>query len=73
MKVWRPVPLQQRILEILKETSSCTDEELLKALDKEGENVSPEILNKTLLQMEVRGLIRVTGAPRGRRKIERRQ
>lgn len=72
MKIWRLIPLQQKIMEVLRQLGSCTDEELLKALDKEGENVTPEILGKTLLQLEVRGLIRVLGAPKGRRKIEAR-
>ncbi len=70
LKVWRPVPLQVRILEILRENGSCTDDELLKALSKEGENVTYEALSKLLLQLEVRGLIHVFNAPRGKKKIE---
>jgi len=73
MKIWRIIPLQQRIMETLRQLGSCTDDELLKALEKEGENVTPEILSKALLQLEVRGLIRLLGAPKGRRKIEVRQ
>ncbi|RLI30524.1 MAG: hypothetical protein DRO46_00195 [Candidatus Hecatellales archaeon] len=72
-KIWRPIPLQLRILEILDDAGSLSDDELLKALEKQGEEVSMETLNRTLLQMEVRGLIRVTNAPRGRRKIERKR
>ena len=72
-KVWRPVPLQTRIIEILRGASNLTDEELAKALEKEGEEVTPEVLSKVLLQLEVRGLIRVSNAPRGRKKIELRR
>jgi len=57
-------------METLRQLGSCTDEELLKALDRGGENVSPETLSRALLQLEVRGLIRVLSAPKGRRKIE---
>ena len=71
-KIWRLIPLHQKIMETLRQLGSCTDEELLKALDKEGENVSPETLSRALLQLEVRGLIRVLSAPKGRRKIEAR-
>lgn len=70
MKIWRLIPLQQKIMETLRQLGSCTDDELLKALDKEEKNVTPEILSRALLQLEVRGLIRVLGAPKGRRKIE---
>jgi len=70
MKIWRLIPLQQKIMETLRQLGPCTDNELLKALDKEGKNVTPEILSRVLLQLEIRGLIRVLGAPKGRRKIE---
>jgi Fe2+ or Zn2+ uptake regulation protein len=70
LKVWKPVPLQVRILEILRENGSCTDDELLKALSKEGETISPETLSRLLLQLEVRGVIHVFNAPRGKKKIE---
>lgn len=69
-KLWRPTPLPTLILEIVRKTGGCTDEELLRNLKKENGEADPSTLNKTLLSMEVRGLIHVSAAPKGKKKIE---
>jgi len=69
-KLWRPMPLPPLILDIVKKTGGCTDEELLRNLKKETGEVDTSTLNKTLLAMEVRGLIHVSAAPKGKKKIE---
>ncbi|RLG92628.1 MAG: hypothetical protein DRO36_01055 [Candidatus Hecatellales archaeon] len=68
-KVWRPVPLHNLVIETLSSLGSCDDTELLRSLRREVE-VTPDTLNKVLLKLEIRGLIRVTNTTKGRKKIE---
>ena len=67
-KVWRPVPLHNLVIETLSSLGSCDDTELLRSLRREVE-VTPDTLNKVLLKLEIRGLIRVTNTTKGRKKI----
>lgn len=68
-KVWRPVPLHNLVIETLSSLGSCDDTELLRSLRREVE-VTLDTLNKVLLKLEIRGLIRVTNTTKGRKKIE---
>ncbi|WP_309492127.1 hypothetical protein [Candidatus Hecatella orcuttiae] len=73
-KIWRSLPLHARVIESLKVSGPCTDEELLRNLRKDGDDtLSASTLNKALFQLEIRGLIHVSTAPRGRKKIELRK
>lgn len=49
---------------------SMTDAELAKALAKDGRIVAPDRFNKTLLDMEILGLVRVSWLSKDTRRIE---
>ncbi len=70
-KVWKPTPLQHRIIEILNASNgSCEEPDLLRILKKEGWDISVNDLNKVLLQLEIQGYITVYTVGKGKRKIE---
>ncbi|MGP3667792.1 MAG: transcriptional repressor [Candidatus Bathyarchaeota archaeon] len=70
-KIWKPIPLQHKIIEILNASNgSCEDGELLRILKKEGWEVSVSSLNKVLLQLEIQGYITVYTVGKGKRKVE---
>ncbi|RLI05200.1 hypothetical protein DRO26_02880 [Candidatus Bathyarchaeota archaeon] len=71
-KTWNPVPLQHRVIETLKSMGSCDDTELLRVLKKEVD-INMPMLNKVLLQLEIRGLICVYNTTKDKRKIELRK
>ena len=54
----------------VKEDSSLTDKTLIKSLKKEGHELTDDIFNKTLLDLEILGLINVTSMTKDTRKIE---
>jgi len=70
VKTWRPTPLSISILDMLKKSQSCTDEELLRNLKVNKEPVSQSVLNQLLLQLEIRGIVQVSNATKGKKKIE---
>ena len=71
-EVWRPRPLPTLIVELLQKKEGATsDLELLDMLRSLlGEEISFTELNKTLLKLEIAGLIYVSGITRGKRVIE---
>ncbi len=70
-KIWKPIPLSLQILDTLKSLGPCDDTELLRSLKKE--EITPSVLNKALLRLEIRGHITVSNATKGRKKIELRK
>jgi hypothetical protein len=54
----------------VKEDSSLTDKTLIKSLKKEGHELTDDIFNKTLLDLEILGLINVSWIAKDTRKIE---
>jgi hypothetical protein len=58
------------VLEKVKESGSITDISLTKSLTKDGYLLSGDIINKTLLDLEVMGLINVTWLNKNTRRIE---
>ena len=58
------------IFEKVKESGSITDTSLTKSLTKDGYLLSGDIINKTLLDLEVMGLINVTWLNKNTRRIE---
>ena len=58
------------IFDKVKEDSSLTDKTLIKSLKKEGHELTDDIFNKTLLDLEILGLINVTSMTKDTRKIE---
>ena len=57
-------------MEKIKETGSITDKTLVKNLIKEGHQISDDLFNKTLLDMEIMGLINVNWLTKDTRRIE---
>ena len=54
----------------IKESSSLTDKTLAKSLAKDGYQLSDALFNKTLLDMEIMGLVKVNWLTKDTRRIE---
>ena len=57
-------------MEKIKESGSLTDKTLAKNLSKEGYHISDALFNKTLLDMEIMGLVSVNWLTKDTRRIE---
>ena len=57
-------------MEKIMEVGSITDKTLAKSLTKDGHNLSDGLFNKTLLDMEIMGLISVNWLTKDTRRIE---
>ena len=57
-------------MEKIKESGSITDKTLAKSLTKDGYNMSDDLFNKTLLDMEIMGLVTVNWLTKDTRRIE---
>ena len=57
-------------MEKIKESGSITDKTLARSLAKDGYNMSDDLFNKTLLDMEIMGLINVNWLTKDTRRIE---
>ncbi|HEY7367231.1 MAG TPA: hypothetical protein VH562_02075 [Nitrosopumilaceae archaeon] len=64
------MPLKNTIFDIIKENVSLTDVELSKKLTKEGLVVPEDKFNKTLLDLEILGLVKVSWLTKDTRRIE---
>jgi hypothetical protein len=54
----------------IKESGSLTDKSLTKSLTKDGYNLSDALFNKTLLDLEILGLVRTNWLTKDTRRIE---
>ncbi len=63
-------PLRNLIYEKIKQQGNITDAELMNMLAKEGVNITEPQFNKTLLDLEIYGLIRVGWITKDKRRIE---
>jgi hypothetical protein len=63
-------PLRNLIYEKIKQQGNITDAELMNLLAKEDVNITVEQFNKTLLDLEIYGLIRVGWITKDKRRIE---
>lgn len=63
-------PLRNVILEKIKEVGNLSDNELLSNLEKEGVQITVADLNKTLLDLEIFGLVRVSWLTKDKKRIE---
>ena len=63
-------PLRNIILEKIKEVGNLSDNELLNNLEKDGVQITVADLNKTLLDLEIFGLVRVSWLTKDKRRIE---
>ena len=58
------------ILDFASESSSITDKTLAKSLAKDGYQLSDALFNKTLLDMEIMGLVKINWLTKDTRRIE---
>jgi len=58
------------VMEKIKESGSITDKSHAKSLAKDGYNMSDDLFNKTLLDMEIMGLVSVNWLSKDTRRIE---
>jgi arginine repressor len=63
-------PLRNIVLEKIKELGNLSDNELLSNLEKDGVQITAADLNKTLLDLEIFGLVRVSWITKDKRRIE---
>jgi hypothetical protein len=64
------IPLKNTVYEMIKESGSLTDSELSKLLTKGGVSIPEDEFNKTLLNLEIYGLIKVSWLTKEQRRIE---
>ena len=57
-------------MEKIKESGSMSDKTLARSLAKDGYNMSDDLFNKTLLDMEIMGLVAVNWLTKDTRRIE---
>jgi hypothetical protein len=63
-------PVYATVLEVLREKGSMADSELFEALRAFYREIGFDDLNKTLMQMEVTGLINVTSLAKDKRLVQ---
>ncbi|MBI5697398.1 MAG: hypothetical protein HZC29_02655 [Thaumarchaeota archaeon] len=63
-------PIKNIIYEKIKAVTSITDTDLTKALTKAGVVITEDKFNKTLLDLEIMGLIRVSWLTKDTRRVE---
>jgi len=63
-------PLRNIVLEKIKEVGNLSDSELMNNLEKDGVQITVADLNKTLLDLEIFGLVRVSWLTKDKRRIE---
>ncbi len=64
------LPLKNLVYEKIKSSGSLTDSELSKILMKDGISIPEDEFNKTLLNLEIYGLIKVSWLTKEQRRIE---
>ncbi len=64
------IPFKNKLYEMIKESGSLTDLELSKLLIKGGISIPEDEFNKTLLSLEIYGLIKVSWLTKEQRRIE---
>lgn len=63
-------PLKNLVYEKLKQQNNILDVDLLNELKKEDSNITIKALNKTLLNLEIMGLVSVRWVRKDARRIE---
>ena len=64
------LPLKNLVFDKIKESGSLTDSDLSKILVKEGIVLPEDEFNKTLLDLEIYGLVKVSWLTKDERRIE---
>jgi hypothetical protein len=63
-------PIRNLVYEKIKQAGNMTDSDLMNALTKEGITLAESDFNKTLLDLEIYGLVRVSWLTKEKRRIE---
>ena len=63
-------PIRNLMYEKIREAGTLTDADLLKDLTKDGVTLAESDFNKTLLDLEIYGLVRVSWVTKDKRRIE---
>jgi arginine repressor len=63
-------PLRNLVYEKIRESETLTDSELLNSLSKGGVDLTEADISKTLMDLEIYGLIRVTWLTKEKKRIE---
>ena len=70
-RVWNAVPVRNVILTVLaKHQGVILDNELIAIIEKDYGELSPSELNKTLMDLEINGIIHVSRITKTKRRIE---
>lgn len=70
IKTWKPHPVYTQIKELLERKGPMTDVELYDLLKGTHEGVGFTEFNKTLMRMEIEGIIYVTTHTKAKRRVE---
>lgn len=63
-------PIRNLMYEKIRQAGNMTDADLINALTKEGITMAESEFNKTLLDLEIYGLVRVSWVTKDKRRIE---
>jgi hypothetical protein len=63
-------PIRNLMFEKIRQAGTLTDADLMKDLTKDGVTLGDSEFNKTLLDLEIYGLVRVSWVTKERRRIE---
>lgn len=63
-------PIRNLVYEKIRESETLTDSELLNSLGKGGVDLTEADISKTLMDLEIYGLIRVTWLTKEKKRIE---
>ncbi|MFP3985272.1 MAG: hypothetical protein ACLFU9_04825 [Candidatus Bathyarchaeia archaeon] len=69
-KIWKPQPLSTIIVELLQRKSSVTDTELHDMVKEIHGDMGFNVLNRELMRLEIKGIIRVSALARNKRRVE---
>jgi hypothetical protein len=70
IKTWKPHPLSTTIVEILKRKNPLTDVDLYELIKQAHDETGFADLNKTLMRLEIQGIVYVSTRTKGKRMIE---
>jgi hypothetical protein len=70
MKTWVSHPLKTQIQEFLERKGPMTDIELFDLIKGSNDGIGFSELNRTLLRMEIEGIIYVSARTKGKRRVE---
>lgn len=63
-------PIRNLMYEKIRQAGTLTDTDLMNALSKDGVTMADAEFNKTLLDLEIYGLVRVSWVTKEKRRIE---